>query len=119
MHVIANPFDLIFLLSPPILLLWKRRGLNYSEASILLFFCIWGWLCLVFGLEYYYDRLSEQIQSTPNPPQELVERLTQDAGRIGVYMFGWLYSSIYFHLWLLIRQISFWLWRVFARFRRR
>ena len=102
MYIIDNPFYLTFLLLPPILRRYQKSGLNHSPISPFLFFTFIGWICLILASDYYYDRLLEKIQSTPNPPEELLEQWTSDSEMIVVYGFGWVASAIYFLVWRII-----------------
>jgi hypothetical protein len=99
MHFIDNPFYLLFILLPPVLIIYQRRGLNHSPVSPMLFFAFIGWFCIVFGSMYHYDRLSEYIRATPNPPEGLVNELTSDSERMVSYPFGWVFSTLYFLIW--------------------
>lgn len=99
MYFIDNPFYIVFLLLPPILLIYQKKGLNHSPVSPMLFFVFFGWICLVFGSIYYYDRLSEYIRSTPHPSEELRHELTSDSERMVLYAFGWVISTTYFLIW--------------------
>jgi hypothetical protein len=99
MHIINNPFYVVFLLLPPILRLYEKKGLNYSPVIPFYFFFFVGWLCFLLGYEYHSDRLGEYIFSMPDPPEEMVEDYTEDASRITVYLFGWMPTVIYFFIW--------------------
>jgi hypothetical protein len=99
MHIIDNPFYIIFFVLPPILLIYQKRGLNHSPISPMLLFTFVGWVCIVFGSMYHYDRLSEYIRSTPNPPEDVVRELTSDSEIMISYPFGWVFSVIYFSIW--------------------
>ena len=99
---LINPFIMVFLLIPPIMIIGNTcREKRFSYWSLLLVFMIIGWPCVLFGIDWYYDGLAQIIDKTPTPPEEWLEILTADgAKRVFALFFGWLYSAIYFLVWL-------------------
>lgn len=111
----TNPFLVAFLLLPPILIARRKPTLKTPLITAGAFFVLFGWGCLVIGYEYDAARLAAQINSMSNPPQELVDALTQDASRITVYMFGWIFAVVYLLAWETVFFLFKSLLRLFPR----
>jgi len=99
-----NLFFASFLILPILALLAKESGkLKLPLWSIFLVCAVVGWLLVNLAVEQYFASLDEVISSSPNPPEELLERRQNDgAKRVFALYFGWAYAALYFLICLWI-----------------
>ena len=99
-----NLFFAAFLLLPILALLAKESGkLRLPLWSIFLLYVAVGWLLVNLAVERYYAYLNELVLSTPDPPEELLNRMQNDgAKRVFALYFGWAYAGGYFLICLWI-----------------
>ncbi|MFN0277297.1 MAG: hypothetical protein ACKVRN_01715 [Pyrinomonadaceae bacterium] len=102
-----NVFFIAFLLIPLIALSAKKLfGWN---RSIWLIFFAWiplGWMLWLLFVWLSHQQLAELVESTPNPPDELLDRLLNDgAANVFALVFGWAIAAIYFLVCLVVVNI--------------
>lgn len=118
---IVNPFFLAFLISPIVLIILKQTGkISVSLMLIILIYMIAGWFLVNSTIWFHYEMVKILINNTQNPPQELIDHLTEDgAKRAFEFFFGWLYSFVYFiFCYVLIwvgRKVIYLVYRVFFK----
>ena len=95
---IVNPFFLAFLISPIVLIILKQTGkISVSLMLIILIYMIAGWFLVNSTIWFHYEMVKILINNTQNPPQELIDHLTEDGTKraFGLF-FEWRYSFMYF-----------------------
>ena len=66
---------------------------------------ILSWVLTNSGVHFYYEYLSDLIESTPDPSRELMDEFGADGAKlVFALFFGWLYGCVYLLPWLLIYQ---------------
>jgi len=92
----------------PVLLLSIR--LLYEKIMpwwlLTLLVLILSWVLTNSGVHFYYEYLSDLIESTPDPSRKLMGGFGADGAKlVFTLFFGWLYGCVYLLPWLLIYQI--------------
>ncbi|MCI0330655.1 MAG: hypothetical protein L0196_06850 [candidate division Zixibacteria bacterium] len=103
----------LFLIMPPTFLFvhyrWKPR---WHPVFLFLGFIVLGWLLLNVSHHLYYESLFLQVGATPNPSDELRDRMQSDgAANVFTLLFGWLFAAIYFTIWFALFRIGQWAWK--------
>jgi hypothetical protein len=97
----ANPFFLIFLGLPPILIFLRlRRGVRFRLGRALLAYVVLGWATLNAGIWLNYELLAWLVETTVDPPDAWTRAMTTDGAKKAFgFLIGWLYAFLYFLLW--------------------
>ena len=111
MHTWTNPFLILFIVLPPIAILydWKGNG-KYKLQSLFYLYILVGYILINVAIYYYHSRLGAYLQTLDNPPPDLMHNWAADgAKKLFGFAFGWVYALIYFSVWrllyLLIRKL--------------
>ena len=98
-----NPYFLIFMVTPPVLLVvWRFRQQRWLLLSFFLCFVAAGWPISFAAVDRYYQLLTDYVAAT----NSCHDVLTDDGAKYAfAHLFGWLYAIVYFGAW----TIMFWI----------
>lgn len=60
------------------------------------------WIFLIIADELFYYDIKLQIEAHPNPPAELLDRSSSDAGSGVLKVLGWVFTSFYIGIFMVI-----------------
>lgn len=97
-----NPYEALFLILAPTLLLVALLRKEERILPYLLVYVVTGWILISPGIEWNQQELRKEIEALETPNQELIDQLNNDGGKraFGLY-FGWAYALIYFLGWMI------------------
>jgi hypothetical protein len=92
----------LFLVMPPVLITLHAGHPKYNPwLLVILLAMVFGWILVNASVHFYFRYLDDLVRSTPQPSQDLVDRLTNDgAPQVFAWLFGWLYGFLYLSPWV-------------------
>ncbi len=104
MYIWTNPFLILFLILPPIAIVYDWKAKSRVELQTLFYWYIAaGYILINISLHYSQYRLGAYLQALENPPPELTVRWEADgAANLFCFVFGWVYALVYFSVWRLV-----------------
>ncbi len=97
----------IFLAMPPAFFTLRFFKGKPSWWIIIAIIVVIGWASVFGAVVFYYQYLGDCINAYDKPPQDLLERWSNDgAKKVFTLFFGWIYAIVYSIPWLLIYVVA-------------